>query len=396
MPGFFSPLEVCGASCNSCGLHRGCLTPKMPPTGEGRRRILVVAEAPGEQEDRDGVQLIGKSGQLLRKVLRKCGVDLDKDCWKTNAIICRPKANATPTDLQVQQCLPNLLKTIHNLKPSTIVLLGSTAVESLIGSMWKRDGVGSISRWVGWKIPCMSLNSWICPTYHPAYLLRANDAVLNLWFERHLQAAVQMDGEPWPEGPPDYKAQVEKVYEPGKAAAILRRMIEKGGTAAFDYETDRLKPESEGSQVVSCAVCWEGRKTIAYPWLGEAKVATSEFLLSGVKKLGWNIKFEQRWTKHEFGHGVRNWLYDGMVGTHVLDNRPEKITSAKFQAFVMLGVEPYDDEIRDYLKAPGGNIKNKIRQVDLDKLLTYNGVDAIVEYWMGVKQLEMIHEANNA
>lgn len=367
----------------------------MPPTGEGRKGILVVAEAPGEQEDRDGVQLIGKSGQLLRKVLRKCGVDLDRDCWKTNAIICHPKSNATPTDQQVQHCLPNLLKTIHKLKPSTIVLLGATAVESLIGSLWKRDGVGSISRWVGWKIPCRSLNSWICPTYHPAHLLRANDVVLNLWFERHLRSAVQLEGAPWPEGVPDYKAQVEKIYEPGKAAAILRRMIEKGGTAAFDYETDRLKPESEDGCVVCCAVCWEGRKTIAYPWVGEAKVATGEFLRSEVKKLGWNIKFEQRWTKREFGHGVRNWLYDGMVGTHVLDNRPEKITSAKFQAFVMLGLEPYDEEIRDYLKAKGGNTKNHIRQVDLGKLLTYNGIDAIVAYWMGVKQLEMIHASDN-
>ena len=69
----------------------------MPVTGEGRLKILILAEAPGEQEDAQNTQLIGPAGQVLRKTLAGFGVDLDRDCRKTNAVRCRPPGNRRPT-----------------------------------------------------------------------------------------------------------------------------------------------------------------------------------------------------------------------------------------------------------------------------------------------------------
>ena len=67
---------ICGVHCK---LHTQCMSPRMEYTGDGRLRILVVAEAPGEEEDRRGIQLVGKSGKLLRTTLELMGLDLDKD-----------------------------------------------------------------------------------------------------------------------------------------------------------------------------------------------------------------------------------------------------------------------------------------------------------------------------
>ena len=125
-------------SCYSCGLYKNCITPKMQPTGKGEKKILVIAEAPGKMEDLHGTQLIGQAGQTLRRYLKKYGVDLDRDCWKTNVIICRPANNKTPTSKQINCCRPNLIKTIEELKPEKILLLGSIALQGFSGLPQKR------------------------------------------------------------------------------------------------------------------------------------------------------------------------------------------------------------------------------------------------------------------
>ncbi len=373
--------------CGACGLYKSCNSPRMAPTGRGQKGILVVAEAPGREEDEQGVQLVGKVGREFRKRLKAIGVDLDRDCWKTNSVICRPVNNEAPSDLQIDSCRPNVLRAIKALKPRVVILLGAASVKSLIGKLWRNnEDPGPIGRWVGWRIPCQSLNTWICPNWHPSYLLRQRDPALDLWFDRYLEAAVELDDVPWPDAPPDHVNKVECLFSADGAAGVLRQMIERGGMVAFDYETDRLKPDHPDARIVSCSVCWERERTIAFPWHGEARVAMGELLKSDLMKIGWNIKFETRWTRREFGHGVHRWIHDGMVAAHVLDNR-RGITSAKFQAFVQLGLSPYDGEVSSYLEGEGGNGPNTIHRLDLKDLLTYNGIDSLVEYDIGVKQM---------
>ena len=86
MRGFFSASKIQSRQktgylphCGLCGLYRHCKSPKMPPTGKGRKKILVVAEAPGENADRLNTQLIGRAGKLLRRFLKSMNIDLDID-----------------------------------------------------------------------------------------------------------------------------------------------------------------------------------------------------------------------------------------------------------------------------------------------------------------------------
>lgn len=380
--------ESLSPRCGDCGLYKTCNTPRMPVNGEGRRKILLVGEAPGANEDMEGVPFIGKAGELLQSTLKKCGVNMRQDCWITNAVICRPENNKTPDPRKVAACRPNLLKTVSDLNPEVIIPIGSAAVQSLIGGTWK-EGVGTLARWVGWQIPSTSPNAWICPTYHPSWLQREHDATLDMFFYRHLKAACSLSGHPW-KTIPDYKSQVEVILDPAQAARILRKMVEKGGLAAVDYECTALKPEYDGAEIVCCSVCFEGRKTIAYPWHGEAVLATRELLVSPrIFKIASNLKYEDRWSRRDSGHRVRNWVWDTMLAAHVLDNRAGGICGLKFQAYVTLGAESYDEHIKEFLKSIKGSKTNRVREeIDIYQLLTYCGTDTLLEYLLAVIQME--------
>jgi DNA polymerase I-like protein with 3'-5' exonuclease and polymerase domains len=167
-------------------------------------------------------------------------------------------------------------------------------------------------------------------------------------------------------------------------------MVDKGGRVSFDYETNMLKPDSKDAEIICCAVCWQGKKTISFPWTNKTSSAMKRLLVSErLKKVGANIKFEDRWTKAVLGVDVVGWEWDTMQSAHVLDNRPE-ITSVKFQAFVRLGFGSYDDHIKPFLESvePGGNSKNRINEVDRNDLLLYCGLDSLLEYKIALHQMK--------
>jgi uracil-DNA glycosylase len=363
----------------------------MPATGEGRKKILVVAEAPGQTEDERGEQLIGDAGQLLRRHLRKFDVDLDRDCWKTNACICRPKNNVTPTNAQIEACRPNVLRAIKEFRPRTIILLGASAVRSAIGHCWREDP-GAIGRWVGWTIPHREWNAWICPTWHPSYLKRTENRkgegeLLSMFFDRHLEAAVSFKKRPWKTPP---RRDIRLIVEPSLAARDIE--IQTAGcpkSIAFDYETNMLKPDSDEAEIVSCAICWDGKETTAFPWHGPVIPAMKALLRSSIPKVGANIKFEDRWTRAKLRCRVKNWQWDTMLAAHVLDNRTG-ITGLKFQAFVQLGQESYDNTVAPFLKAKGKSHVNRIRDVPLRELLTYNALDSALEWELAQVQMRQM------
>ncbi len=396
MNGFFSvsesprrSLPILVPACGACGLLKKCQSPKMVTDGEGRKRILIVGESPGLDEDREGKPFIGKSGRFLRDKLSGLGIDLRKDCWITNAIICHPERNELP-DKSIDHCRPNLLNTIKELKPEKIILLGGPAVKSLIGWLWKED-VGGIGRWVGWKIPCQRLNCWIAPTWHPAFILRsegkAESQVAELLMERHLSEAIKLKGRPW-DVVPDYKKQVQCIYSAENAANWIKTTFSRGVPVAWDIETHGLKPEND-MEIYSCSLS-DGMETISFPWQGEVIQAMKEWLQSDVPKIGFNCKFEDRWSRRILKVNVRNWIWDGMLAAHLLDNRPA-VTGLKFNAFIHLGQESYNDTVAPFLKSSGGsNTRNRIKEADLGQVLVYGGLDALLEYKVAMIQAKQM------
>jgi uracil-DNA glycosylase family 4 len=377
--------------CGACNLFKGCNTPKMAPSGKGGRRVFFVGEAPGKNDDEAGTHFVGNAGERLRRVLDTLDFHLDRDAIQTNAIICHPPKGRTPTANEVAYCRPNLKAALEAHEPHVIVPLGGSAVSSVLGHLWRSD-VGSIARWTGWRIPVQNENVWVCPTWHPSHLLTEDDPVLDRQFKGHLEAALALEGRPW-DPVPDWRKDVKIVLNPEDAAKWLRRCAAQTvGAIAFDYEANMLKPEGADARCVSCSVAYgrgrEPEKCIAYPWHGEAIEATGELLRSPIPKIAANMKFEDRWTRKLFGHRVRNLVWCTCIGAHVADNR-EEITSVKFQAFVRLGMPPWNEHIEPFLKSKGDARVNQIlREIDIKDLLLYNGLDSVLEYRVAVHQMD--------
>lgn len=362
----------------------------MKVAGRGKRKILFVGEMPGKNEDLEGSQFVGDAGKLLRKILKSIDVDLD-DCWKTNAVICHEESNTTD-DKSIDYCRPNLTNTIAELKPEVIILLGASAVKSLIGLEWGSD-IGPISKWVGWTIPSPTFGCWLCPTYHPSFVLRSNeDPALVKIVTEHLREAVGLAGTK-----PDIltvdqlRGKVEAITDSPIAALRIGSLGYKEGVLAFDYETRSLKPETEGGEIVSCSFCLNGTDIFAFDVIPELLPLISRVLLrSKLKKVGSNIKFETRWTLAKLGHSVAGWLHDTMLASHWLDNRGG-ISSIKFQAYVHLGIPDYGDLVAPYLKGDKNGL-NRIMELHPVERLTYCGMDSLLEYMIYERQAKIVED----
>lgn len=408
MNGFYSPtiwdqrqpLSLV-ADCGRCGLYRKCQSPRMEPTGKGRKRVLILAEAPGENEDKRGIQLVGNAGEELIGLLSRIKVNMRKDCWLDNTLRCRPTdehgKNRKPTKQEIDCCRPNLRKLLLELKPNVVIPLGEAAVRDIVALAWKDGEVDDISTWAGRQIPSIALNTWICPTYHPSFLVRAKGerraeaSLIEMFMVEHLHRAFQHKDKPW-QKIPDYASKVfvyQKETDAVMALAVMVGLAEKENRPlAFDYETTCLKPHAKTSEILCCGVS-DGQTAVVYPWHGKMIHATKSMLRSPVPKIGANIKFEQGWTRSKLGITVKNWTWDTMLGAHWLDCR-RGTKSLKFQAFVRLGMGDYNSHIEDYLQSKDrtGYGLNRAKEIEPKQLMLYCGLDAFLEWHVAHYQMK--------
>jgi DNA polymerase len=348
-------------------------------------KILVVGEAPGEQEDKQGRPFVGPSGQFLQDMIRRAGVNFSRDLMITNAIICRPPGNKMPKKgKEIGFCRPNLTKTIQEFKPRVVVTLGRAALESVIAPFWKGE-IGNLERWVGFQIPLKDY--WVCPTWHPSYILRetGNRKMLEMMFWKHLDSAFSIKDET-PLLPVPH---VEKLYEKSDIKDAINYFDDRGGFNGFDYETNGLKPEYPEAKIYSASIS-DGQRTVAFPWMPGVDKLVSRYLSSDrTYKLASNMKFEERWSLWMLGHGVTNWAHDSVLAAHVIDNRPG-ICSLKFQSFVLMGQPTYNEHIEPFLAAESGSLYNQIHRIPISDLLEYNGFDTFMEVHVARRQRKLM------
>jgi DNA polymerase len=156
-------IEARISACEACALrqHRTHAVP-----GQGNPNgpdVLFIGEAPGADEDQQGLAFVGAAGQFLTKMIQAMGYTRD-DVFIANICKCRPPGNRTPLPEEMQTCLPYLRDQIRIIRPKVIVLLGGTAIKGLLNT---QAGVTRIQgQWTQYDgIPVM-------PTFHPAYILR--------------------------------------------------------------------------------------------------------------------------------------------------------------------------------------------------------------------------------
>jgi len=149
--------------CTKCGLSQ---SRNKVIFGEGNQnaKIFLIGEAPGRDEDIIGRPFIGKSGQLLDKILEACGFNREEHVFISNIIRCRPPGNRIPSEQEAKTCMPYLFRQIDLVNPEILVLLGSTALKYMFGQDKKITRIHGT--WLNWN------NRLAMPVYHPAALLR--------------------------------------------------------------------------------------------------------------------------------------------------------------------------------------------------------------------------------
>ena len=154
--------------CAKCALAAG-RTHIVADRGNPAAKVMIIGEAPGQNEDLQGRAFVGRAGRLLDALLLELGFDTDRYSLIVNVVKCRPPANRAPAPKEAAACFPFLRKQIELVKPKVILLLGATALKHLVAE--KRgfamaDQVGKFFDQPEYPgIRFMAL-------YHPAYILR--------------------------------------------------------------------------------------------------------------------------------------------------------------------------------------------------------------------------------
>ena len=135
--------------------------------GNPKSKIMLIGEAPGANEDQEGLPFVGRAGMLLDKMLAAINLDR-KNVYISNIINYRPPDNRRPTEEEIKQYLPFISKHIEIINPKILVLLGSTAMNALIG----KDVVISKMRGKWFEKKFGNCKTSVIITFHPAFLMR--------------------------------------------------------------------------------------------------------------------------------------------------------------------------------------------------------------------------------
>ncbi len=186
LPADQAALDAAIRACGACdlGTRRRQAVPGM---GDPRPDWLIVGEAPGEEEDRQGLPFVGRSGQLLDRMLAAMGLSRTQRVYIANVVKCRPPHNRNPDPAEIAQCEPYLLRQIELLQPRFVLALGRFAAHTLLAHatqpgaealrqlpLGKLRGRVHEVEIAGRRLP-------LVVSYHPAYLLRSPAEKAKSW-----------------------------------------------------------------------------------------------------------------------------------------------------------------------------------------------------------------------
>ena len=158
--------------CTRCKLHALGRRQIVFGAGNPHADLMFVGEAPGADEDEQGVPFIGRAGQLLTKIIEAIGLSRD-DVYIANVIKCRPPGNRNPEPDEIAECEPFLIRQIESVKPKVIVALGTFAAQALLRTDAPISKLrGTFHDYHGARL---------LPTFHPAYLLRSPERKRDVW-----------------------------------------------------------------------------------------------------------------------------------------------------------------------------------------------------------------------
>lgn len=157
------------ATCTACRLAEG-RNSVVFGMGDSSARLMFVGEGPGAEEDRQGLPFVGRSGQLLdRLILEELGITREH-CYIANVVKCRPPGNRDPLPDEIEQCNPFLERQLDLIDPAVVVTLGNFATRTLLGT------TKGVTQMRGRSYPYRG--GHLVPTFHPSAALRGGGTVV--------------------------------------------------------------------------------------------------------------------------------------------------------------------------------------------------------------------------
>ena len=247
--------------CQECGLWEKCKSPRMEGEGAKNPTWLFIGEAPGQVEDEKGVPFVGDSGRELRKGIEEIGIDIQK-CRFSNVCRCRPPGNKLSAyPKAIKHCRVHILREIRATNPKVIVLLGSSAVQSILN----RTGIlrlhGEVIKTPNWTFVC---------SFHPAYLLRNDNIPTRKRFLEALRVAKRMAE------PKRKSRKLKRKNEYIRDKKMLQEytdMLRKQPLLSTDIESSTLSPFLKGTKEpkVGCVgFAWDYNNAVCFPVEGRA------------------------------------------------------------------------------------------------------------------------------
>ena len=146
--------------------------------GNPNSKIMIIGEGPGANEDKEGLPFIGRAGQLLDKMLDSINLNRKK-VYITNVVNFRPPENRRPSDKEIERYLPYLIRHVEIINPKILILLGSTALNTLIGN---KEVISKVrGKWIEKKVGNCMVS--IIVSFHPAFLMRQPEQKKMAWID---------------------------------------------------------------------------------------------------------------------------------------------------------------------------------------------------------------------
>lgn len=357
-----------GANCGVCPYKENtAFVPTQYPSM--KPKIIVLGEAPGQQEAKTGIPFTGPSGDILNSVLKHHGVNRE-EVLVTNACLCRPYGpTEKPPKAALAACAGRLHSEIRSSGADTIIAVGNTGAQAVL------EGSGTITTLrVGPPKPYVNdPKIQVIATWHPAYCLRSPDAFPA--FVSDVGKLHGRKGKAWVE--PEYRV----FDDPELAIKAIQALIDKAGDkividieVGVEKDFDYAHPEDY--QLLCIGVAYDDSKAVVFgekcfqqgPWY-EHVIEAFKRLFRRKKIIAHNGKFDLRGLSPIFG--IQKLWFDTMLAHYAMDERPGG-HGLKVLAVELLGAPKYDDEIKKYL--PKG-AKKSYADIPRDVLYHYNAMD---------------------
>lgn len=356
--------------CELCGLYADCKTYCIRGKGSKSANILLVGEAPGYHEDAEGVPFVGKSGELLDGMLDL--VKLKGQVYITNAVKCRPKDNAKPSQKQIAYCHKFLAREIAKLKPKVIVTLGDVPLRAVLN----RVGVSRLRGTVQTVI-VGSESYKVIPTFHPAFALRMPSKAECIISDLYKAKSILTDNDTFesPEIIPVSDDIVDSVLQ--EISAWKKHFV-----SAVDVEGTGKNPFQKNYKLVSYAFTGRGNKVYFVPadhpentsYISKKNytaILKKLFLNDNIYLCFHNGYYDVNAVRVTTGIRAVNYAHDTILAHHLVDENAAHDLDTLGKYYL-----PFAPEHKAVMKQRMKEEKGDMSRVDLDTLCEYNSRDA--------------------